>query len=323
LKRYVDELVLCFDSDSAGQNAAIRALDHLLASGLAVRVATIPAPHDPDTFIKSEGADAFKQLIAKAEGFFDFYLGRLCRTNDLTTDKGRLAVLRDMAEAVHKTGNGVLIDKYAQKTALKLGVDPNAVRAEFRKSGRGQKVPATELPDEKPVEADTLPPVPEAERWLMRILLTHEELVPWIAERIDLRWIRHSAARQILEARLRAFQANAWTNVAAFLSELPSPQYQQLVTDAITRPMQDPEKTLKGDPLHSDKRGVLERLRDEFIDVELNALKHRTNQPELTDEQRLGLLKQQEELRLAKRTPMAEAEAGLGSDPGMRTTQHE
>jgi DNA primase len=323
LKRYVDELVLCFDSDNAGQNAAIRALDHLLASGLAVRVATIPAPHDPDTFIKSEGADAFKQLIAKAEGFFDFYLGRLCRTNDLTADKGRLAVLRDMAEAVHKTGNGVLIDKYAQKTALKLGVDPNAVRAEFRKSGRGQKVPATELPDEKPVEADTLPPVPEAERWLMRILLTHEELVPWIAERIDLRWIRHSAARQILEARLRAFQANAWTNVAAFLSELPSPQYQQLVTDAITRPMQDPEKTLKGDPLHSDKRGVLERLRDEFIDVELNALKHRTNQPELTDEQRLGLLKQQEGLRLAKRTPMAEAEAGLGSDPGMRTTQHE
>lgn len=157
----------------------------------------------------------------------------------------------------------------------------------------------------------------------MRILLTHEELVPWIAERIDLRWIRHSAARQILEARLRAFQANAWTNVAAFLSELPSPQYQQLVTDAITRPMQDPEKTLKGDPLHSDKRGVLERLRDEFIDVELNALKHRTNQPELTDEQRLGLLKQQEGLRLAKRTPMAEAEAGLGSDPGVRTTQHE
>ncbi|MGA8490099.1 MAG: DNA primase, partial [Terriglobales bacterium] len=45
LKRYADEVVLCFDSDEAGQNAAVRSLDHLLASGLAVRVAIVPAPH--------------------------------------------------------------------------------------------------------------------------------------------------------------------------------------------------------------------------------------------------------------------------------------
>ena len=55
LKRYVEEVVLCFDSDMAGQKAAIRALDDLLASGLAIRVATVPSPHDPDSFIKSQG----------------------------------------------------------------------------------------------------------------------------------------------------------------------------------------------------------------------------------------------------------------------------
>ena len=68
-----------------------------------------------------------------ADGFFDYLLKRLCTTNDVTTDKGRLAVLRDMAEAVLKTGNVVLIDKYAQKTALRLGVSPDAVRAEFKR----------------------------------------------------------------------------------------------------------------------------------------------------------------------------------------------
>src|SRR5258706_5239756 len=136
LKRYVEEVVLCFDSDEAGQNAAVRALDHLLASGLAVRVAVVPAPHDPDSFIKASGGAAFQELIAKAEGFFDYYLNRLCATNDLTTDKGRLAVLHDMAAAVHKTGNVVLVDKYAQKTALRLGVSPEAVRAEFKKAAR-------------------------------------------------------------------------------------------------------------------------------------------------------------------------------------------
>src|SRR5437879_3062006 len=78
LKRYVEEVVLCFDSDEAGQNAAVRSLDHLLGSGLAVRVAEVPTPHDPDSFIKAFGGQAFKQLIERAEGFFDYYLNRLC-----------------------------------------------------------------------------------------------------------------------------------------------------------------------------------------------------------------------------------------------------
>src|SRR5947208_8954394 len=102
LKRYVDEVVLCFDSDTAGQAAAVRVLDSLLASGLAIRVATVPAPHDPDSFIKDSGGAAFQELIANAEGFFDYYLSRLCVTNDLSTDKGRLTVLKSMAEAVLK-----------------------------------------------------------------------------------------------------------------------------------------------------------------------------------------------------------------------------
>src|SRR5215471_10701949 len=113
LKRYVEEVVLCFDSDEAGQNAAVRSLDSLLASGLAVRVAVVPAPHDPDSFIKASGGAAFKQLIERAEGFFDYYLNRLCDGNDVATDKGRLAVLRSMAEAINKTANLVLVDKYA------------------------------------------------------------------------------------------------------------------------------------------------------------------------------------------------------------------
>ena len=79
LKRYVNEVVLCFDSDEAGQNAAVRSLDHLLASGLAVRVAVVPAPHDPDSFIKANGGAAFRKLVEDAEGFFDYYFNRLCK----------------------------------------------------------------------------------------------------------------------------------------------------------------------------------------------------------------------------------------------------
>lgn len=136
LRRYVNEVVLCFDADTAGQNAALRALDDLLASGLAIRVAAVPAPHDPDSFIRAEGGEAFRRLIAGAPGFFDHLLAHLCRQHDLRSDRGRAEVIRSVGEAVRKTGDAVLLDTVARKAAGLLGVSVEAVRAEFRKAGR-------------------------------------------------------------------------------------------------------------------------------------------------------------------------------------------
>src|SRR5215469_9460207 len=178
LKRYVPEVVLCFDSDEAGQNAAVRSLDHLLPSGLAVRVAIVPAPHDPDSFIKSFGGEKFQELVQNAKGFFDYYLERLCKQNDNKSDKGRLAILHAMAEALHKTGSAVLVDTYAQKTALQLGVSTEAVRSEFAKARRQtpavQNAPADESPSNP--EPETMERPSPQEFWLLKYLFLHDEL---------------------------------------------------------------------------------------------------------------------------------------------------
>ncbi|MCX6927380.1 MAG: DNA primase, partial [Verrucomicrobia bacterium] len=296
LKRYVEEVVLCFDSDEAGQNAAVRSLESLLASGLAVRVAVVPAPHDPDSFINASGGDAFKRLIEHAEGFFDYYLNRLCATNEVRTDKGRLAVLRSMAEAVHKTGNGVLIDKYAQKTALRLGVTPEAVRAEFRKLSRTRTPPPE--PVEPPMEEDAAMPRPSNhEYWLLKLLLRHDDVVAWAAAHLDPGWVQHPQARQIVAQRLAAHASQTWTSLAAFLDECEAPEIRSLITEATTepRPIPNPSQQL------SD---VALRLRNLFLDRELAALMQRANQPQTTEAERLELLHQQQELRQLKRQPI-------------------
>ena len=303
LKRYVEEVVLCFDSDEAGQNAAVRSLEHLLASGLAVRVAVVPAPHDPDSFIKASGGEAFKQLIAQAEGFFDYYLNRLCATNELTGDKGRLAVLRGMAEAIHKTGNVVLIDKYAQKTALRLGVSPDSVRGEFKKLSRTTPKPfaaATEV-SESPAEG-TAPAEPPSthEYWLIKLLLMHDELVDWAAAHLDLAWVQHSLVRQIVSQRLAAHANQSWSGLAGFLDQCNTPEMQNLITEATAqeRPLNNPTQQL------SD---VALRLRNQFIDRQMAALMQRANQPEVSETEREDMLRQQQELRLLKRQPLTAA----------------
>ena len=297
LKRYVNEVVLCFDSDEAGQNAAVRSLDHLLASGLAIRVAVVPRPHDPDSFIKANGGEAFRQLIAEADGFFDYYLKRLCTQNDVTTDKGRLALLRGMGEAVHKTGSAVLIDKYAQKTALRLGVSADAVRAEFRKTLRAQPVMAEEPDEEVPFDSLEVERPNAHEFWLLKLLLLHEELADWAAANLDPDWIQHASVRQIVTARLAAAEHQTWTSLGAFLDACESAEQRNLITEAATeeRPIKDQAVQLAD---------VALKLRNLFIDRQMMAVSQQINHPETDDVTRDNLLRQQQELRLLKRQPL-------------------
>ena len=301
LKRYANEVVLCFDSDNAGQNATVRALDHLLASGLAVRVAVVPAPHDPDSFIKASGGAAFQQLIAGAEGFFDYYLSRLCTTNDLATDKGRLAVLRAMAESVYKTGNGVLIDTYAQKTALRLGVSAESVRAEFKKTSLPQTAPreADEESFESAEPAEAVARPSPTEFHLLKLLLVHDDLARWAALHLDVNWISHAHVRQLVDLRLAAQEHETWHSLAEFLDTCESAEQRSLITEAVAddRKIPNPETQLAD---------VALKLRNQFFDRQIAALNQKIGQPEVNDGDRVALLREQMKLKELKRSPLVQ-----------------
>ena len=300
LKRYADEVILCFDSDSAGGNAAVRSLDSLLACGLAVRVASIPEPHDPDSYIKEFGGPAFAALIQNARGFFDFYLDRLCAANDLTTDRGRRSVAEAMTEAVHKTGSAVLIDTYAQKTALRLGVAAESMRQEFKKRPRSSA--SNEEPQEQAAGNAVRPSAQEA--GLLRLLLENDSLLDWIAAHLDVAWLAHPVVREIVAGRLRLEQTHSWPGLAAWLSEMDNPAWRNLITELLVdnRPLPDSEALLKGS---STRDGVVKNLRDTHIDRQLAALNQRLASGALDDATTLDLLQKKAQLNKLKQQPLA------------------
>jgi DNA primase len=299
LKRYVEEVVLCFDSDSAGQTAAVRVLDSLLGAGLAIRVATVPAPHDPDSFIKEHGGPAFAELLGRAEGFFDFYLNRLCLTQDLASDRGRLAVARAMGEALLKTGSAVLFDTYAQKAALRLGVSPDSMRAEFKQARRPRPAfgDAVEGSTEE-AAAPVLAPPTERELWLLRFLLGGDEQVAWVGQHLDLHWVQHPVARKVVAARLEAEAASSWTGVPGLLDALDDPVAAELVTRAVA------SAPLKGD-LQRNLAETVRMLRNDFLDRALTASQNQLGQPGLVESAALDILRQQAEWRRLKQQPLA------------------
>jgi DNA primase len=297
LKRYVDEVVLCFDSDNAGQNAAVRSLDIVLASGLAVKVATVPAPHDPDSYIKEFGGPKFAELIEKARGFFDYYLDRLCVLNDPTSDRGRRLIVQSMAEAVHKAGDEVLRDTYAQKTAIKLGVAADAMRKEFKNGARARPSETEEAEEAAPVSVR-----PSAnECGLLRVLLENQEYVEWVEAHLNFEWIPSPVAREIIKHRLEV--TNDWPGVASWVEQLDNVEWRNLVTGLLAdaRSLPDPEGVLKGSPT---KEGVLKRLRDEFIQQRLTSISQRLGATDVPEEEQHQLLREKQHLHQLKKAPL-------------------
>ncbi len=299
LKRYVEEVVLCFDADTAGQNAATRALDPLLAAGLAIRVASIPNGKDPDDFIKENGGDAFREIVDKAEGFFDWYLKRLCATNDPRTDKGRLTVLREFGEALAKTRNAVLIDTHAQKVALRLAVSVESVRAEFKKA----RAPSAHRPardddfDRLADEADSgavkaspsIPPTPR-EIQLLKLLLAFGNHRAVAAAHLDSKWLVNPAVKRIVHRCVKDMDESL-PQGAAFLSEFQDdPEAQALIGTVLADPrtIPEPEKQIAD---------VLTYLRNDYLAAERQRIKSEIDHPDTAEERRTELLRRQEELR--------------------------
>ncbi|WP_386780925.1 DNA primase [Luteolibacter ambystomatis] len=98
LKRYTKAVVLCFDADNAGFNAAAKSFRELIIEGINVRVVELPKGDDPDSFLKAHGADAFRELIANARPFFDFKIDRATASGAMANAEQRAIIARECAE---------------------------------------------------------------------------------------------------------------------------------------------------------------------------------------------------------------------------------
>jgi len=96
LLRLTDEIVFCFDGDSAGRRAAWRALEVSLAKlsdGKSIRFLFLPEEHDPDSYVRTQGADAFEAALGNASPLSEFLLRELASQSDAATPEGRARLL--------------------------------------------------------------------------------------------------------------------------------------------------------------------------------------------------------------------------------------
>lgn len=122
LKRYVKEVLLAYDSDGAGRNAALRAIGILKEAGLSGKVIRMEPYKDPDEFIKNMGAQEFEKRIAEAENSFFFELRMLEQEYDLKDPEAKTRFHREIAKKLCGFQEEVERENYLEAVAEKYHI---------------------------------------------------------------------------------------------------------------------------------------------------------------------------------------------------------
>lgn len=122
LRRYAEEVILAYDSDGAGVNAALRAIGILKEVGLRGRVLNLEPYKDPDEFIKNRGKEAFMERIRKAENSFFFELRILERDFDLNDPESKTRFHREIAKKLCGFSEEVERENYMEAVADKYHI---------------------------------------------------------------------------------------------------------------------------------------------------------------------------------------------------------
>ena len=139
MKRYADEVIICYDADEAGQKATARAIPILRNSGLVVRVLTIPSGKDPDEFIRSKGKDgplAFKALLEKSGNDIEYRIQKLKQEHNIKTTDGKVAFLEAVSKVIATISSPIERDVYASKISAEMNVDKNAFMQQISRHTR-------------------------------------------------------------------------------------------------------------------------------------------------------------------------------------------
>ena len=167
LKRFASKVVLSFDPDAAGQGAAARSSELLVAEGFQVNVAMMPAGQDPDNFIREQGGAAYAQQLRESRPYLDYLLDRTAADLDLSRDEGRREFLNRMLAVAARIPDAAARDQFGDRLAHRARITEEVVRTEIRKAAVNRQGVAEVVSRQVPVLGQVKP----AERGLLWALV--------------------------------------------------------------------------------------------------------------------------------------------------------
>jgi DNA primase len=143
LRRFTNRVVLSFDPDAAGQGAATRSCEMLVTEGFDVNVLVLDRGEDPDTFIRRQGSEPYRERLRTSRPYLEFLLDRAASGVDFSSDEGRRQFLHEMLGVAARIPDAAARDQFADRIAHKARVTEEVVRTEIRKAAVQRRTEVT------------------------------------------------------------------------------------------------------------------------------------------------------------------------------------
>ena len=177
LQRIADEVVFCYDSDSAGRKASVRAVSIARTAGLKVRIAGVPEGKDPDEYVRRYGKEAFLKVVAEAREGIDFQIEETILQNDVSNLAGKVDAVSNILPFLLECKSEIEAAEHMRRVAQRLTIDEGLIVEEYRKATKRNGVKRESayvpVPDVKKISITR-----QAEEQLLAVLL--EE--PYLAD---------------------------------------------------------------------------------------------------------------------------------------------
>lgn len=134
IKQHTPRIVVNFDPDTAGANAAERSINILLEEDMQVRILELDGDLDPDEYCKERGAAAYQEKLEGAKGYFYWLADRARTKYDVRTSEGQVSVLKFLMPAVQRISDQMERMVIAGDVASYIGVDRGMVLDSFKKA---------------------------------------------------------------------------------------------------------------------------------------------------------------------------------------------
>ena len=133
LSRYTKEVIIAYDSDSAGVTASQRAISILEKTGLSVKVLQMQGAKDPDEWIKRHGSESFALLLDRSENHIEYRLLQIRTKYHLDEPQQKVDFLKEAAQLVSSLPSAVEREVYGSRVAEMAGIAPDAVHLEVKR----------------------------------------------------------------------------------------------------------------------------------------------------------------------------------------------
>ncbi|MGN0606741.1 MAG: DNA primase [Oscillospiraceae bacterium] len=230
MANYAKEVIIAYDSDSAGQNAAHKAINLLGSVGITAKVIKMEGAKDPDEYIKKNGSDKFRMLLNNSQGAVNFEIDK-CRIGlDIASETDKVEFLRRttrmLADIVNPLERNVYISKIANECDINTEIIKASVDSIIRKKYNEDKKSEWQavrnmqiMHDRINPEADTYPKEARAEEMIIVYLFRNPEMLEDIKKKISPNKFVTAFNRRIYDCLCRKLKDSGSFSMSLFSDE--------------------------------------------------------------------------------------------------------